>query len=533
MKRSKQAGSSLPITMMFFMVIGMVTMVSVSLTTTTDSMVYRGVQKIQANELAESGIHAMYDRICRKMISGAPLSTTVGSETLSAKLQGNERTLGSYQAEIIDLTYTDTEPAPGQPDGTVLRRYKFTIQGRGTVPNGTYSLKTASFEGEVVANKGAFTDAIKDWTCFPAAIQSNTNIAFIANAGIATLDPASKDKEAHVVANQGVMWIPAIGTKESITDPQVVNVEGHIMVPNEPDSKFFAMTTSPSGMENPNGHKNYQTAAPWTSKTETYAAVKDGITPMGTGMAFPDSKQINAWIENWQSVSTTSANAKVYTGSVTYSDIEVNSDGVRAITAPACIQGNLKLAKGQVLNLIPRSDDPAENIVYVSGDVINGGHIVNNGVILATNRYIDTPEASYRLDTKFTKYPSMEQVYAKSSLVAWGKPVNSRGAQIEINSDVDSQYGTVFALQGYIKVTGNLTMNGMLMSGATEPPFGEKMNYGSLPAAITIAPHNGGGFNLVFVREMKSFSIPGRLVDKNMVIAPFRAASLTDWQQLR
>jgi len=535
-KYNKKTGLSMPITLMFFMVIGMVTVVSMSLSSTTDSMVFRGVQKIQATELAESGINVLYDRICQRLISGSNLTSNFDDMNLNATLGGEARRNGTYSAKVLDVTYTDTEPAPGQSADSVLREYTFVLEGIGTAENGTESVITATFQGEVVAAKGAFSSFVKDWSTYPAAIQSNSTVSIVANAGVRTKDSASANKEAHIIANQGVKWIAAAGNKADITNPDVIKVEGFILVPNQPTTAYLGMTNSVSGLANPNGMQNYKTAAAWINKPTPYTVVENGVTPLGQSLPFASKPQVDAWVATWSSQTTTHPNATVFGGSISTAQLP-SVDGQSVLTSPANISGNFNVTPGTQVHLVPRSTNPEENVIFVSGKLANSGTIVNHGVTLVVNEYEDTSDATYGLGTAKSKYKDLEQVYSKAGLFAFGTPTPNTKlttAQINLNSNVDNKYGLVYALAGYVKVTGNMKMNGIIMSGAPEAPYGEtRSGFGGITGGVTIAPNNGQGFTLEYERKVKSFTIPGRLVDNSQIIVPFRANTIADWRQIR
>lgn len=532
----KNAGTSLPITLMFFMVMGMVTVVTVGLTQTTDSMVYRGALKVQANELAESGVQTLYDEVCRKMKNGSILNQDVKNLTLNSTMAGESRNLGSFEAKVTDVTFTDTPNPAGHPTGTLLRKYRFQLEGKGTAVNGTESVIMASFTGEIVAANDAFTDPMKEWILYPAAMQSNSNVYVKADSGVRTLDVATVDKEAHIMANRGVTWQPATNSKSAYSAPDIVSVDGHILVPNQPVDTFYNTTMSSLGLGNYNGIKNYQSAGPWINKTNTYPVVANEVTPMGHDLPFPSAAQVNAWQNTWKHTATTHAATTIH-DRVSSNSLPI-SNGIRTINAPAYFEDGLDVEKDDTVHLIPLSDDPADNIVYVDGDISNMGNIVNHGVTFVTSaRYFDSADATYNLDKQYTKYPDLSDVYKNSGLISLAGPEtgvsDSSSASIWIQSDVDGKYGLVYAVNGSIKITGNLEMNAILVSGTPELSRAKQASIQSstVMGGIHIEPKGGKDFTLTYVRDTKGFTLPGRLVDSTKVVVPFRAAALTDWMQ--
>lgn len=526
----------MPITLMFFMVIGMVTVVSLSLSQTTDSMVYRGTLKVQADELAESGIQVMYDQICRRMRNGSALNQTLTGYTLNSTLDGASKNLGSYEAEVVDVTHKDTVDPAGQPSGTILREYEFHLKGTGTAPNGTYSVKYATFKADIVTLADAFNDPVREWTMYPAAIQSNSNVFIKADANIRTLDVSTVDKEAHIIANRGIVWMPASTIhKGAITAPDVITVEGHIMVPDQPSNAYYNSTRSAMGIGNYENRKNFQSAGPWVNKTSQYPVVANEVTPMGLGIPFPTQAQLNAWTTNWYNTAS-GHQSSVSVIARTSTSIATNGLGVKAINAPAFVESDFTVDEGDTIHLVPHSDDPAENIIYIRGNLTNRGTIINDGVTLVIQDvYSDTEEATYRLDTQFTKYNNLSEVYQKAGLISLHDPDRSARSDdegsINITSDIDNQYGLVYAINGYIKVTGNLEFNGILMSGCSSIP--SSISSPRVKGGIHIEPDGGQDFTINYVREAKGFSLPGQLVDATKIVSPFRAAALGNWMKKR
>ncbi len=528
MKNRLTRGSSLPLTMMFFMVIGTVTVVSVGLTTTTDSMVFRGVQKVQATELAESGINVLYDEICRRLNQGNASPATLQALRMNSDMEAAFRDLGEYSARVVKVTSKDVEPAPGFGNDTVQRTYTFELEGRGVAPNGTESIVNSTFTGKMVVVKGAFLDEQTEMKIFPGAIQSNSEVVFVADNNIRTEDAGSQDKEAHVIANRGVRWAPATVTKSSVTTPDVLKIDGHVLVPDQPSSTAYQMSMGPVGLGNYDNRKNYQTAGPWVNKTTPYTVTPDSVTAMGQPMYFADDSQVFQWVSDWRftvlnSPMRSSASGKKvrFFGTI--------QNGVKKMMTPSYVGGNLYVAPGETINLVPRSTDPTQNIIFVDGDLENMGNIVNHGVILVTTgRYLDGKESSYSLSDAFTQYEDMEEVYAQASLISTSRVTDA----ITINSNVSSRYGLVYAALGGLRIYGNLEMNAILMSGATQ--MAQTKSDDLYPTAgIVIKPPPRGGFTLKYAREAKNFTMPAGIADKSKILGPFQASRLADWKQAK
>ncbi|MBA4294054.1 hypothetical protein C0431_13915 [bacterium] len=542
MKNSKKrAATSMPIVLMFFMSLGMVTVVSVGLSQTTDSMVFRGTQKVQANELAESGIQSMYDEVCRKMKNGSILNQNLNGLMLNSTLDGVSRDLGTFSAEVTDVTHSDLIDPPGYAKGTIQRTYRFQLKGIGRAPNGTESIMMASFNGQIVAKADGFNDPMREWVIYPAAIQSNSDILIKADSNIRTLDINTVDKEAHMIANRGVRWQPAHGSKTSITAPDVISVDGHILVPNQPTETHYLDSKSALGFGNYTSTvKNYQSAGPWVNKPNLYPVVANEVTPMGLAMPFPSVAQLISWHNRWNAVVTNHPDSQVLIQNNT-SQMRANTSGLKTITAPARLTAGLTVDANDTIHLIPKSDDPSENIIKVNGAILNQGNIVNHGVTLVCSTYQDTTTATYNLDKQYTKYPDLSDVYKNAGLIATATPVfnpqsGASSSSIWIRSDVDGKYGLVYALEGFIKVTGSLELNGLLLAGGASSNkasrrSGDLANTPLVDGGIHIEPDDSDGFTLVYSRESKGFTLPGALVDASKVVVPFRAAALANWMQ--
>ncbi len=528
MKKRLTRGSSLPLTMMFFMVIGTVTVVSVGLTTTTDSMVFRGVQKVQATELAESGINVLYDEICRKLNQGNASPATLQALRLNSDMEAAFRDLGEYSARVVKVTSKDVEPAPGFGNDTVERTYTFELEGKGVAPNGTESIVNSTFSGKMVVVKGAFLDEQTEMKIFPGAIQSNSEVVFVADNNIRTEDAGSQDKEAHVIANRGVRWAPATVTKSSVTAPDVLKIDGHVLVPDQPSPTAFHMSMGPVGLGNYDNRKNYQTAGPWVNKTSPYNVTPDSVTAMGQPMYFATETQVNQWVADWRHTVTSSPVRSSATGGRIrfFGTIQ---NGVKKMISPVHMQGDFFVAPGETVNLVPRSNDPSQNVIMVEGNIENMGNIINHGVILVTTgTYVDSKSSSYALSDAFTQYEDMEEVYAQASLISTSRLPNA----ITINSDTSSRYGLVYAALGGLRIYGNLEMNAILMSGATQ--MAQPKSDDLYPTAgIVIKPPPRGGFTLKYAREAKNFTMPAGIADKSKILGPFQASRLADWKQAK
>ncbi len=520
-------------TVLFVMITGVVTVTAIGLNSVRDNMVQRGVQKTQATALAETGVQVMYDRIVRGLATNTNPPTSISRTNLSSSFDGRTKRLGQYWARVVDARVDRETPAPGFGEGSWLYKYSFRIKGFGEAPNGVRSVTVATFTGERVLTEDVGDQVSIQWDEYPGAIQTGNVVTFITNGSVATRDPSGEDKEAHVVGNRGIVWMPKGSSKIGFTQPDLIDVQGHLLVASEPTSDYVNLSRGVSGLGNPNGLKNYQSWGPNFKRPANYTAVPNEVTPMGQPMRFADRNEVTAWIANWRTTAQTGPN-------LTISSVPTGSRMV--LEAPVHISANtFTVNSGSVLVLKPGSDDPTQNVVYISGSVRNLGAIVNCGVQLVIRQdYEDAPTASYELSANEPEtqvYSSLREVYANASLIANGTFADT----IRITSNESSRYGLVYAPQGGIAVTGSLEMNGILRSNpeplAPSVRWPWRFDYGvpssSIEPGVLIAPKGSLPVSINYVREASLVSFPHMAVNPDLILDPFQASRLANWTQLQ
>jgi len=537
--KSKQAGSSLALTMMFFTVIGMVTIAAVGVTTTNDAMAQRAVEKTQATALAETGVEMLYDQICRDYAELKTPGSSKAKTTIISNFAGRDRTQGSYEARVTDVQTTRVSPAPSQPTGSVQYTHVYELEGTGTAFNGTTSITKAKFTIRRVLNGDDTGGSDAIFVDFPGAINSNTTIEFVTNQGVRTQDPAGTDKSAHIVANDGIMWKPATGIKDTYVNPNIIDIQGHIMVANQPSTYPIDMTKGISGLGNPNGRKNYRSAGAHSTPSPDFTVAADEVTGMGQEKHYPDLNELVAMRNALLKSATEAPGVTTYTN-LNSSAVPFHSSlGRKIVTAPAIINGDINVASGDHLHFRPSSSKVDDNVIYVYGDIKNMGEIANLGVkIVVLGQYTDSASTTYNLSTQNSPYTKLEDVYKQAALVSF----NQRKDAIKITSNSSARYGTVFAAAGGIEITGNLEVNGILTSGGA-PEYtpnqiwdrnyktGSNIAYGG---GVKVAPINGQSFVVNFVREAKTFSVGGSGNKTALaLLEPIKADRLADWQRLR
>ena len=534
-KHRLRRGGAMPMTVLFVMITGVVTVTAIGLNSVRDNMVQRGVQKTQATALAETGVEVMYDRIVRSMASNSNPPTNMSRTSLSSSFDGRSKRLGQYWAEVVDARVERQTPAPGFANGSWLYKYSFRVKGFGEAPNGVRSETVATFTGERVLSADVGEQISIKWDEYPGAIQTSHVVTFVTDGSVSTRDPSGEDKEAHVVGNKGIVWLPRTHTKTSITQPDVIDVQGHLLVSSEPTSTYVNYSRGVSGLGNPNGTRNYQSWGPNFRRAASYTAVPNEVTPMGQPMRFADQNEVQAWITNWTNIARSGTQSTV-------SDIPSGARVV--IETTAFVDASLfTVNSGAILVLKPGSDDPTRNVVYFTGAVRNLGAIVNCGVqMIVADHYEDSKTAIYELSANEPEsevFTSLREVYANASLIS-----NSLfNDAITIESDQDSRYGLVYATRGGIVVTGSLEMNGILRSNPTQTVAGTSrhlnwrtgfnFNQDDVSPGVIIAPESSRPFSINYVREASEVSFPRMSVKPDLILDPFRASRLGNWTQLQ
>lgn len=520
----------MPIAMMFFMVIGMVTVAAVGVSTTSDNMAHRASQKAEATALAQSGVNELYDQIVRDLQAGKNPSD-LASKSMSSAFGGDTRQLGTYSATIADTTFS------AGPSG---KDYTFLVKGTGVAPNGTQSIVTAEFTATLSGTLGTGSGSRSTFSLFPGAILSNTTVDMVTNMGVRTYDASAIDKEAHILGNEGIMWKPFSGTKDQYVNPNIIDVQGYAMVPDQPSTYPLDFSKGVSGLGNPNGTKNYRTAAAHVNTPDPYSVAQDEITGIGQPKPFPTISEWQTYFTTGQNTIASSAAKTQYSTSITSANVPQRAgDQWRIIKAPAIINGDMEVTSGTQIRLMP-SSNAAENIVYVTGNIRNYGQLLNLGVtVMVAGKYSDNSTAEYKVDNQGTTWKDLAEVYAKSALIS--ASFSKQAITLSSNSSVKT--GLMYAANGGIKVTGNLEINGILVSGGVNsenlkiagigPNQAGSTDYSTLGGKVDISPANGNSFVVHYVREASTFKLPFQGTAGSGTPTLLGAGRLTAWNQIK
>lgn len=533
-------GSAMPMVMMFFTVVGLVAVSAVGVTTTADSMAFRGVQKAQADRLAESGVNTLYDKICREINENKTPGEELPPDALDTIFSGTSRNHGQYEAKVLKIDTETVSPAPSHGGDSHQYTYTITLQGKGTAPNGVESISRATFRIRKTTKWDTNSTAETTLVDFPGAINSATKVEIRTDQGVRTYDASSQDKMAHIVANEGVAWIPS-GDKATYTNSNILDIQGYIMVPDQPTSVPYDFTVGVSGLGNPNGVKNYRTAPPPVNGNLPYAVTENEVTRIGQRTHFPDFNQVDCVMKpNWLNATANNPQARLYNSVLSSSLSEDRTTGRKTIRTPAYIDGDFMVNDGDTVQIMPSSTtDPSKNVLYVTGNIANYGNLENLGVtIVVQGKYSDSASSSYRLTSQNSPWDDDVEIYENSELVSLA---NTKDA-IKIASDSSGRYGRVYAALGGITITGNLEINGVLAAGGTEPAGGSSgdwhpsMVQRSAPVGggVYIWPDKNNSFVVHFVREARGVKMPQANSEGTWVYAePVRADRLTNWVKMK
>ena len=232
-KISRQRGSILGYTLLFLFLFIALSIVALKLSDMSSAMGFRAAQKIQATALAEAGVQTLYDDIRTALATGGTPPTTHGMTNMSVTLNGKTTNEGSFSASVIS-------------SNTVNGETEIILEGVGTAPNGVISRVRSSLLLSAQERM--------------AAILSNTTIAIATNGGLRISETVPGRNQASILANDGLSWSPPLGSKTAVTNPNIIDIQGQIMVAANPDPAYNT-TVGPSGMGNSNGTKNYRTVA--------------------------------------------------------------------------------------------------------------------------------------------------------------------------------------------------------------------------------------------------------------------------------
>jgi len=498
-----------------------------SLTVVSDSHMSRTGSKAQATDLAESGIHILYDSIQTKMRENNTYPTTLPETELAYTTRtATSRRAGWYAANVVSATVTDERVASGDGNEAIRKTYTFVIEGIGRAHNGVESVVRAKYQAVVDEASDNYLVTVDGpqsegngipFSVCPGAIMSNAAIRMTTNQGIRTYSPSN---DAHIVANKGIEWNPASGSKSSFSNPNVIDIQGQYQVPGSAEyAHIYDFTVGPSGLGN-GSLKNY--------RSPYYAATSDNPELTANTVArrqyprpYPSQTMFDGWQVEWTDHAQKGTN---YASSLNSSSMPPDSVGNKIIKAPTYITGDLLVTGGEEIKLMPTSDKPWENIVYVKGDVKNLGQLTNLGVTLVfEGKYSDHSSSEYRTDTVGSLYTSANDVTAHANFIS----LNPAADAISFKTNSSSKTGLIYAARGGIQVTGSPEFTGKIVAAGDQdiqiaPEGGESF-------VVHYDPHCGGNRHVLGSAETSwKVTLP-----VGTVVKQYDAGRMTDWLQVK
>jgi hypothetical protein len=498
-----------------------------SLTVVSDAHMGRTGSKAQATDLAESGIHILYDNIQKNMRINNTFPTTLPETDLTyTSRTGTNRLSGKYAANVISSNYTEQNVAAADGNTANRKTYTFIIEGIGRAVNGVESVVRAKFIATVdeagnnyrvtVTGPQADGNGIPFSVC-PGAIMCNAAIRMRTDAGIRTYSP---NNDAHIVANRGIEWNPASGTKSSVTNPNVIDIQGQYQVPGSAEyAHIYDFTVGPSGIGN-TGTKNY--------RSPYYAASGDNPSLDANTVArrqyprpYPNETMFNQWQSEWSMQAAKGVN---YASDLNSSSMPPDTNGWKILKAPVIIEGDLHITGGSTLRLMPMSDKPWENIVYVKGDVKNLGELKNLGVTLVfEGKYTDNSSAEYEIDAAGSMYGDDNNVMKHANLLS----LNPDADAFKFKSDASTKTGLIYAAKGGIQVEGSPEFTGKLVAAGNQdiqirPNGGDSF-------VVHYDPNSGGNRHVLGSAEDRWTAI----LPAGTVVKEYDPGRMTDWVQVK
>lgn len=483
----------------------------------------RSTQSLQAMNLAEAGIQAMYDTIRTNMVANNTYPFEITSTEMTSNHRGSTQSMGRYVARVVDMQSSQEDIGPDH-DRDRVTNYTFVVESTGVAPDGISYRMRARFVAsrgqnlvrqETVIREGPPTGQFY----FPSgAILSNTRVEMVTNTGIRTFSPDGRS--GHVVANEGIVWSTATGNKSSNVNPNVIDIQGQYIVHQDAE----AFTRSSGGLGNSNGRVNYR--SPSTNGMNGWPDMPaNSVIAARDRVSFASSGEVDTWVNEWRARVARPDAQRFTQANLSSNDVpQRQGDQWRVIRAPAYLDGNLNIENGQQVRFIPSSSDPRDNVIYVRGNVTNMGQLLNLGVkVVIEGQYNDSPSAEYRLDTQGSPFGTMPRILQHSALIS----VNQSSSAIRFSTNSSVTTGLIYSAKGGIRVdSANAEFRGMLVAGGTGNNGG-----------IEIRP---GGGNSFVVHMTPEAAIPAdidagmtRIVDVNYVPSSvawaFSPSPLRDW----
>ena len=524
---NRKRGSTTLLSLLFVMGFTVLGLGIVGLTAGQHANVGKSNGKQQANALAESALEVFYDQIRNQMVNETSYPFSLAQTSVSMPINGVTTTIGTYSARLINAREVQTDVTQGNDK---LRRYSYTfkVEGTGTTASGMVSKIQATFVGDFYRNivkkeVARVVTAPPGQIYFPVgALVSNTTVDITTDNGLRTYSPSGND--AHVIANEGMSWNTATGTKSSNSNPNVIDIQGQFLVP---PLGPLQSTNGVNGLGNSNGITNFRN--PGLAATTTFAgSPPNTVLSMSGPVNFANESTVDGWATKWRTRAT-ATDSLTWEGTVNNDNIpKREGDQWQIISAPCTITGDLVVQQGKQIRLMPKSTNPVDNVVYVKGNVINKGQLLNLGCTLVfEGKYTDTKDAQYKVDPQGSPFTTRELVLMRSAFIS----LNQSKDAITWSSDASCSPGLVYSTKGGIRITGsNAELSGLLLAGGTGANGGIDIRPGG-GASFTVRyePYaaTGGALTLDSASKIDYEYVPGNVCKAFSPGKPF------NWNWLR
>jgi hypothetical protein len=469
-----QRGFTTAATLSFLFCFSMIGMGMGSMTTTQHVNARRTADRQQSSALAESGMNVLFESIRSDMNTDGSYSSAIPVTNVTLIRGGNTVKVGSYSARILDVQMTSTDYG-GDWDKRRSFVYTFRIEGTGRTWDGFTTKLIANFTGTIeralvrTETGGPSGDLLQQnvyW--FPmVAMVSIEKVNIATNGGVRTYAPDGLS--GHIMANKGVsLW----GAKSGTSNPNVVDIQGQFLVPQ---GSAYDWTVSKDGLENPNGSKNYR--SPSLAADGGFSGnPANTVLRMPGEVNFADEAEVNDWRGKWNTIVAKPTSTK-YTSTLKTQDVAPRpGDGWKVITTPAVIDGDLEVASGEALRLLPSSSNPKNNVLVVRGNVKNLGALLNLGVtIVMEGKYTDGPSSEYKVSSDGSLFANDDLVAQRAGFISTAKEKEA----FRFRTNSSARTGLIYAALGGIQVEGaNVEFTGSLVAGGRGGDGGIDINPG-------------------------------------------------------
>jgi len=164
---------------------------------------------------------------------------------------------------------------------------------------------------------------------------------------------------------------------------------------------------------------------------------------------FSSSTTIAYWNTNWMAAAQSTGN--------TLNGYHASNSQAGSIIAPAYVNGNIQLTGSSTLSLVRQTGAVGPQVIYVNGSVSTSGSagITNNGVIFVVTGDVNCTGTGVSYQTTDLSDSGLISLAADKSAM-------------NLSGSGNATIGFVYAVNGDASLSGNGTIIGSLISGATD-----------------------------------------------------------------